>query len=446
MNKQHTDIFSQTECLSLETIDQYIHDQLSAGERQRVEKHLIDCELCSDALDGLAASGDMAGVAKSVEVINEKIRVAAHKQFFGSFQDNYAKYAAVAAVVLIIFGSVFMLFKDKFKDSNELIVENLSSVQQEELPKESIPITKGGETKEEITSITKELTLERKDFEGNNRTFQKSTEVSPVQPSGLSRVTQDKKAGGAIPSSEMAAAQGGFDIAGMVSEEETKIADKDIETEEETTIDYALAGGEIDDLLADEAPAPEEKENKTLNAQELAEEEPNLPMKSDERLRSGEGSMGAAKSKSKRTQTGGTYARMAPKAAKEPEVTAVESDTISEIVSSTAEKLTDDQEVFFIVEEMPQFGEGDSTLHIYLSENIKYPSKAKEESIEGTVYLTFVIGSKGEVTDIKVLKGIGGGCDEEAVRLVENMPDWIPGKQRGNPVSVQYNLPVQFKL
>jgi len=432
MNKQHTDIFSETECLSLETIDQYINDQLSAGERQRVEKHLIDCELCSDALDGITASGDMASVATSVEVINKKIGVAAHRQFFGSFQDNYAKYAAVAAVVLIIFGSVFVLIKDKFKDSKQLIVENASSVQQEE---ESIPIVKGGEVKEEIAGIEEELTPEKRGFKENYKTSQKSTEASPVQPSGLSRITQDKKAGGAIPSSEMATAQEGSDIAGTV-------------LEEETTIEYtlALADREIDDLVADEAPAPEEKENKTLNAQTLAKEEPNLPMKSDERLRSSRGSMGAAKSKSKRTQAGGTYARMAPKAAKEPEVADVESDEIIEIALSEETMQAGEQGVFLIVEEMPRFGEGDSVLHIYLSENIKYPVKAKEESIEGTVYLTFVIGSKGEVTDIKVLRGIGGGCDEEAVRVVENMPDWIPGKQRGKPVSVQYDLPIRFKL
>ena len=124
---------------------------------------------------------------------------------------------------------------------------------------------------------------------------------------------------------------------------------------------------------------------------------------------------------------------MAPKAAQEPQVADVESDTITEILSSTAEKLTDDQEVFFTVEEMPQFGKGDAALIVYLSENIKYPATAKEDSIEGTVYITFVISYKGEVTDVKVAKGIGGGCDEEAVRVVEKdvaFPKGVPSLRR----------------
>ena len=266
------------------------------------------------------------------------------------------------------------------------------------------------ETKEEITGIERDIIPERKGFQDDNRASKKLTEASPVQPS-------DEKAAISIPSFKMAAAREGSDIAGTVLEEKTKITDKDTETEEETTIDdaFAFAGREIDDLITDEAPAPEEEENQALNAQALAKEETNLLMKSDERSKSGRGYMGAAKSKSKRTQAGGTYARMAPEAAKEPEITDVETDEINEIVLFDEAALAGEQEVLSIVEEMPQFGEGDSALHIYLSENIKYPAKAKDNGIEGTVYLTFVISSKGEVTDIKVLRGIGGGCDEEAV-------------------------------
>jgi protein TonB len=62
------------------------------------------------------------------------------------------------------------------------------------------------------------------------------------------------------------------------------------------------------------------------------------------------------------------------------------------------------------------------------------------------VFVTFVIGPDGKVKDVKVLRGIKGGCDEEAVRVVQNMPNWKPGKQRGKAVSVQYNLPIRFTL
>jgi len=95
---------------------------------------------------------------------------------------------------------------------------------------------------------------------------------------------------------------------------------------------------------------------------------------------------------------------------------------------------------------MPEFPGGEGALHQYLAENIKYPQMAKESGIQGRVFVTFVVERNGKVTDVKVLRGIGGGCDEEAIRVVQNMPSWTPGKQRGKPVRVQFNLPVKFTL
>lgn len=103
-------------------------------------------------------------------------------------------------------------------------------------------------------------------------------------------------------------------------------------------------------------------------------------------------------------------------------------------------------EIFTIVEEMPSFPGGETGLVKYLSENIKYPARARENNITGTVFLTFVVGKDGKVDDIKVLRGIGAGCDEEAIRVIKSMPSWRPGKQRGQPVMVQFNLPIRFTL
>jgi len=103
-------------------------------------------------------------------------------------------------------------------------------------------------------------------------------------------------------------------------------------------------------------------------------------------------------------------------------------------------------EIFTIVEEMPSFPGGEAALVKYLSENIRYPARARENGITGRVFVTFVIGKDGKVTESKILRGIGGGCDEEALRVVNSMPQWRPGKQRGEPVMVQYNLPLNFTL
>lgn len=106
----------------------------------------------------------------------------------------------------------------------------------------------------------------------------------------------------------------------------------------------------------------------------------------------------------------------------------------------------DTDQVFQVVEVDPEFPGGMEALTKYLSENIKYPEQAKKDKIQGKVYISFVVEKDGSVADAKVLRGIGGGCDEEALRVVNAMPKWTPGKQRNTPVRVQYNLPIVFKL
>lgn len=110
------------------------------------------------------------------------------------------------------------------------------------------------------------------------------------------------------------------------------------------------------------------------------------------------------------------------------------------------EEVVEEAPIFTVVESMPEFRGGMEELYTYLGNNIKYPVMAKESGIQGKVYVTFVVEKDGSITDVRVLRGIGGGCDEEAVRVVESMPNWTPGKQRGKPVRVQYNLPVRFTL
>ena len=105
-----------------------------------------------------------------------------------------------------------------------------------------------------------------------------------------------------------------------------------------------------------------------------------------------------------------------------------------------------EQEVFTIVEQMPSFPGGDAKMYEYLGKNIKYPQIARETGIQGRVFVNFVVEPDGSVSNVKVLRGIGGGCDEEAMRVVKAMPKWTAGKQRGKAVRVSYTLPVVFKL
>lgn len=116
------------------------------------------------------------------------------------------------------------------------------------------------------------------------------------------------------------------------------------------------------------------------------------------------------------------------------------------------------EKIFQIVEDEPLFGNCDmndkverracatEALFEYLKDNLEYPSIALDATIQGNVIVQFVVEKDGSITGTKILRGIGGGCDEEARRVIENMPKWTPGRQRGRPVRVQFTLPVKFVL
>ena len=112
----------------------------------------------------------------------------------------------------------------------------------------------------------------------------------------------------------------------------------------------------------------------------------------------------------------------------------------------TIEKAAEDVEIYGMVEEMPCFRGGEQKLFEFIGNNVVYPQEAKEAGIEGKVFVEFYIEGDGTVCDAKVLRGLGYGCDEEALRVIGLMPKWRPGKQRGKAVRVRYTLPVTFKL
>jgi TonB family protein len=103
-------------------------------------------------------------------------------------------------------------------------------------------------------------------------------------------------------------------------------------------------------------------------------------------------------------------------------------------------------EPYLVVEQMPEFPGGEDSLLSYLKKNIRYPESSRESSITGIVYVRFILGKDGSISNVTLLRGIGGGCDEEAMRVIKAMPKWIPGKQNGKAVPVYLTLLVKFKL
>jgi TonB family protein len=118
----------------------------------------------------------------------------------------------------------------------------------------------------------------------------------------------------------------------------------------------------------------------------------------------------------------------------------------TETLESDTINTQQDDEVFTIVEDLPEYIGGNQKMHEFIGNNLNYPADAKQNFIQGIVYISFVVEKDGTVSNVKVARGIGHGCDEEAIRVVSSMPAWKPGKQKGKPVRVKFNLPIRYKL
>lgn len=133
-------------------------------------------------------------------------------------------------------------------------------------------------------------------------------------------------------------------------------------------------------------------------------------------------------------------------------VSCVQDESVNEISEQTSDvedqitKKLERTDVFQIVDEAPAFIDGEGALYKYLGTNITYPKQARNLGIEGRVFVQFVVNKDGSISDAQVIKGIGAGCDAEALRVVSNMPDWNPGSKEGEDVNVKMVLPIYFKL
>ncbi|MEL6558742.1 MAG: M56 family metallopeptidase, partial [Bacteroidota bacterium] len=136
-------------------------------------------------------------------------------------------------------------------------------------------------------------------------------------------------------------------------------------------------------------------------------------------------------------------------------VSCVEDDNLTEIEEQASEstavqetfiEIQTSDEVFLKVEDKPEYAGGMEAMYNYLANNIKYPEQAQRLGVEGRVFVQFIVHKDGSLSGVKTIKGIGAGCDAEAVRVIKNMPNWIPGKQSGQTVKVRMVMPVFFKL
>ncbi|MCK5822535.1 MAG: energy transducer TonB [Bacteroidales bacterium] len=130
----------------------------------------------------------------------------------------------------------------------------------------------------------------------------------------------------------------------------------------------------------------------------------------------------------------------------EIEDTEADQETEIQTVDIEDEDEEEEAEIFYVVENMPEFPGGTNEMRKYIANNIVYPEIAKENGITGKVYVQFVVNGKGKIEQVKVVRGVDPSIDKEAVRVIKNLPKWKPGKQRGKPVKVSFTVPINFQL
>ncbi|WOK05526.1 energy transducer TonB [Imperialibacter roseus] len=128
------------------------------------------------------------------------------------------------------------------------------------------------------------------------------------------------------------------------------------------------------------------------------------------------------------------------------DVEITENTVIEDVVFEEAPEEEVADEIFTIVEDQPEPNGGMAAFYAYVGKNMKYPNQARRMGVEGKVFVQFVVDKDGSITEVQAIKGIGAGCDEEAVRVIQEAAKWKPGKQRGRPVKVRMILPITFKL
>ncbi len=130
----------------------------------------------------------------------------------------------------------------------------------------------------------------------------------------------------------------------------------------------------------------------------------------------------------------------------EIEDTEADQETEIQAVDIEEEEEEEEAEVFYVVENMPEFPGGTNEMRKFIATNIIYPEIAKENGITGKVYVQFVVNGKGKIEQVKVVRGVDPSLDKEAIRVIKSLPTWKPGKQRGKPVKVSFTVPINFQL
>ena len=392
-DRNHTyKIFTPSGCLSLEALKRYQSKALSADELNLVEDHINTCELCADASEGINQMSDKNKLESIVSEINNNLKKGLKEEEISSkpavfLTQNRIMYVAAAASIIILVG-LFSYFQFFMNQAEQLgLAEEIK--QNKELP---VPSPKA----EQIT--TEEYILEKEEIRKSSKSNASKTAVikQEKQTVATKESLQEKGADYRPPMEKIKSADSGtkaFSITEKNSQKQDEIWENESRDIASTQpIEYYISGITISEEFDDEFGIETSTENQ------------------DE---------GLAKNKISRKGKG----------------------------TKENEKQYQNKNHFFeAVSQNPEFPGGQIGLFKYLEENLKYPVVAKKLKIQGSVLVSFIVEENGQISSVKMLRGIGGGCDEEAVRVISEMPTWKPAEKDGKGERILFKMPIAFRL
>lgn len=408
MNDHKHKIFNPTDCIPEQTMFDYIDNKLSAKERHAVEKHLLDCGFCSDALEGLELVKDRERIGIINQKVNEYIATTTSRKIVSI---NYRTIVAVAAGLALLIGSVF--YFNQFTSDKSMDVADLK-----EKPSEPLPIV-AEEAPADSTMPVDIQTEAKKDAAQPlaEKEVRKSEDKNTPPASNETDLTITSPAAGAVTPV-------------TVPEQIVNSNNKTIVADEQNKKSDELKKEEKDALSNKGYSAPTPAPSRMAEVVTAKEKE-----KTPESAKPSSPKTKANKQKS------AAPAYDAPKGIAESD----DRELLS-IQSNSLNKDVEKDSVYLFADEMPMFPGGNVEMLKFISANLKYPKPYTESNLSGTVFVQFIVNKEGKIVEPKIIKSLNPDMDAEVIRVIKMMPNWKPGKYQGKTASVRYNLPVKIGL
>jgi len=439
-------IFIVTDCLSEQMMFDYIDHKLDARESHSVEKHLLHCELCSDALEGLELTKNRLRIITINQKITERIAATGKKTKIVGF--NYKLIISLAASILLLVGGVFFFNQ---LNKNDTIAE-FKAEPAKSLPPPPVLLTPPGdeiisdsENVDAPASINQKVHLETETEFSENEKMNNNQETA---------VAEEQKA----KSLEKPLVESGAGASGSVISTNKDIMQTDANNKVSAVhdyLDYDAAPQKNTDLRAkndiidklkrkDEAKAEDISDNESSQLTEpTITKNTSAPVIAD---KINQDITVSRHSKKAERKNNAYFSKSAVE--KEPEESKeLDDEEIIAYAPQSAAARDEASEIALlsaISEQVPEFPGGQDSLQHFIRKNFSLPPGGNKQQLEnGTIYMQITIDEKGNVKNPLIIKGINPEADKEALRVIKSMPKWKPGTANGKPVSQQVNIPVK---